>query len=98
MFEVTGPDNQKFELRTGKDGTIISGVLKQGTYTVREIQAPTGYQLNGDTFTLEVTPKGGALKTITNKRIKINISGEKHGMMPMIKMETSFKIRVNLLE
>ena len=99
VFEVTGPDNQKFELRTGKDGTIISGVLKQGTYTVREIQAPTGYQLNGDTFTLEVTPKGGALKTITNKRIKINISGEKtwddtndqDGKRPS-------KIRVNLLD
>lgn len=99
VFEVTGPDGQKFELKTGADGTIISDTLKQGTYTVKEIQAPTGYQLNGDTFTLEVTPKGGALKTITNKRIKINISGEKtwddandqDGKRPS-------KIRVNLLD
>ncbi|WP_343013443.1 Cna B-type domain-containing protein, partial [Gemella morbillorum] len=77
VFEVTGPDNQKFELRTGADGTIVSNVLRQGIYKVREIIAPQGYVLGGEEYTLEVTPAGGAIKKITNKKNKINISGTK---------------------
>ena len=77
VFEVTGPNNQKFELRTGADGTIVSNVLRQGTYKVREITPPQGYVLGEEEYTLEVTPAGGAIKKITNKKIKINISGTK---------------------
>ena len=77
VFEVTGPDNQKFELRTGADGTIVSNVLRQGTYKVREIIAPQGYVLGEEEYTLKVTPAGGAIQKITNKKNKINISGTK---------------------
>ena len=77
VFEVTGPNNQKFELRTGADGTIVSNVLRQGTYKVREITPPQGYVLGGEEYTLEVTPAGGAIKQITNKKIKTNIFGTK---------------------
>ena len=77
VFEVTGPNNQKFELRTGADGTIVSNVLRQGTYKVREITPPQGYVLGEEEYTLEVTPAGGAIKKITNKKNKINISGTK---------------------
>ena len=77
VFEVTAPNGSKFELKTGADGTVTSNSLTSGTYEVREKTPPTGYLLNEKEFTLEVSPKGGAIKTITNKRIKVNISGKK---------------------
>ena len=77
VFEVTGPNGQKFELKTGADGTVVSGTLTQGTYKVKEKEAPKGYVLGKEEYTLNVTPAGGAIQKITNKRIKINISGKK---------------------
>ncbi|WP_455938032.1 Cna B-type domain-containing protein [Gemella morbillorum] len=77
VFEVTAPDGHKFELKTGADGTIISEKLTQGTYKVKEKVAPKGYVLDETEYTLNVTPAGGAIQKITNKRIKININGEK---------------------
>ena len=36
VFTVTKPDGTTFELTTGADGTVASGVLVQGTYKVKE--------------------------------------------------------------
>ena len=77
VFEVTTPDGNTFNLTTGADGTVTSGVLKQGTYKVKEVKAPTGYELNEDTFTLEVTPTGGALQTVKDTPIKRSIKVDK---------------------
>uniref|UniRef100_UPI000A668C45 Ig-like domain-containing protein n=1 Tax=Eggerthia catenaformis TaxID=31973 RepID=UPI000A668C45 len=77
IFEVTAPDGHKFELKTGADGTVISEKLTQGAYKVKEKKAPKGYELGTEEYTLNVTPSGGAIKKITNKRIKINICGKK---------------------
>ena len=41
----------------------ITGELPTGTYTLKEIKAPTGYTLSSNTYTLQIT-KTGALKTI----------------------------------
>lgn len=41
----------------------ITGKLPTGTYTLKEIKAPTGYTLSNNTYTLQIT-KTGALKTI----------------------------------
>ena len=51
--------------------------MTQGTYKVKEKEAPKGYVLGKEEYTLNVTPAGGAIQKITNKRIKINISGKK---------------------
>ncbi|EFV00591.1 putative collagen adhesin [Pseudoramibacter alactolyticus ATCC 23263] len=77
VFTVTAPDGSTFDLTTGADGTVTSGVLKQGSYKVKEKTPPVGYKLNGQEFTLKVTPTGGALQTITDKKKNIEISGEK---------------------
>lgn len=77
IFEVTGPDGKKFELKTGADGTVISERLVQGSYKVKEKKAPKGYELGGEEYVLTVTATGGAIKKITNKKIKIDVSGEK---------------------
>ena len=41
----------------------ITGKLPTGTYTLKEIKAPTGYTLSSNNYTLQIT-KTGALKTI----------------------------------
>ena len=41
----------------------ITGELPTGTYTLKEIKAPTGYTLSSNTYTLQIT-KTGALKTV----------------------------------
>ncbi|SEA34047.1 Cna protein B-type domain-containing protein, partial [Lachnospiraceae bacterium NK3A20] len=74
VFEVTRPDGSTFELTTGADGTVTSGSLTSGTYRVKEKVAPVGYELNEEEFELQVTPDGGAVKTITDKKLQINIS------------------------
>lgn len=74
VFEVTRPDGTTFELTTGADGTVTSGSLTAGTYKVKEKTAPIGYELNTEEFTLQVSPDGGAVKTITDKKILISVS------------------------
>lgn len=77
VFTVTKPDGSTFELTTGEDGTVVSGVLEQGAYKVKEKKAPAGYELNGQEFTLNVTPAGGAIQTVTDKKMSVEVSVEK---------------------
>ena len=73
VFTVTKPDGSTFELTTGADGSVVSNVLPQGNYKVKEKTAPKGYELGTDEHTLQVTPTGGAIQTITNKPIKTSV-------------------------
>ena len=73
VFTVTKPDGSTFELTTGADGSVVSNVLPQGNYKVKEKTAPKGYELGTDEYTLQVTPTGGAIQTITNKPIKTSV-------------------------
>lgn len=41
----------------------VKGIIPEGTYTLKEIKAPTGYTLSNNTYTLQIT-KTGALKTV----------------------------------
>ena len=82
VFTVAAPDGSTFELTTGADGTVTSGVLTQGTYKVKEKTPPDGYELNGNEYTLEVTPTGGALKTICDRPIKTSASVTKRWVGP----------------
>ncbi|HEY9575747.1 MAG TPA: Cna B-type domain-containing protein [Lachnospiraceae bacterium] len=77
VFTVTRPDGSTFELTTGPDGTVTSGVLTQGTYKVKEKTAPSGYELNEEEYTLQVTSSGGALQTIKDEPIKASVKVNK---------------------
>ncbi|MEE8717181.1 MAG: Cna B-type domain-containing protein [Coriobacteriales bacterium] len=72
-FLVTGPDGSSFELTTGADGTVTSGYLVQGSYTVVETTAPIGYDPSGQTYTLEVTSSGGAVLTVEDTRQTVSV-------------------------
>ena len=73
IFTVTKPDGSTFELTTGADGSVVSNVLPQGSYKVKEKTAPKGYELGTDEYILQVTPTGSAIQTITNKSIKTSV-------------------------
>ena len=73
-FLVTAPNGSTFELTTGDDGTVTSGLLTEGTYTVKETSAPVGYELNDTVYTLEVTSSGGALLTVKDTPITKSVS------------------------
>ena len=73
VFTVTKPDGSTFELTTGADGSAVSSALPQGSYKVKEKIAPKGYELGADEYTLQVTPAGSAIQTITNKPIKTSV-------------------------
>ena len=45
------------------ESSRITGKLPEGTYTLKEIKAPTGYVLSSNTYTLQIT-RTGALKAI----------------------------------
>ena len=82
VFTVTRPNGSTFELTTGADGTVTSDSLEQGTYKVKEETAPNGYGLNDEEYTLEVTPTGGALLTITDKPVKTTVKVNKKWVGP----------------
>ncbi len=63
----------------GNDGYVYSGILKTGTYYLKETQAPVGYYLNPDTIKVVITAGGSsvknALKIDTRKTSDIKRSG-----------------------
>lgn len=74
VFTVTSPDGSTFDLTTGADGTVTSGALRQGTYTVREKIAPAGYELNDQEYTLTVDGTGAAVQTVVDRPIRTSVT------------------------
>lgn len=63
----------------GNDGYVYSGILRTGTYYLKETQAPAGYYLNPDMIKVVITAGGSsvknALKIDTRKTSDIKRSG-----------------------
>ena len=56
VFEIRNSSNEVVQtVTTNSSGIAVSDLLAIGTYTVKEITAPTGYQLNDSTFTVNIT-------------------------------------------
>ncbi|PDZ06688.1 TQXA domain-containing protein [Bacillus cereus] len=69
VFEVFNSNNGSVgKITTGADGTAELNNLPIGTYTVKEIKAPTGYVLGDKPQTIEVkTGETGAVQIVNNK-------------------------------
>ncbi|MGG3726857.1 VaFE repeat-containing surface-anchored protein [Bacillus wiedmannii] len=69
VFEVFNANNESIgKITTGADGTAELNNLPIGTYTVKEIKAPTGYVLGDKPQTIEVkTGETGAVQIVNNK-------------------------------
>lgn len=70
VFKVTSTTDptKTWTITTGADGTATTEKLPAGTYSVQEITAPDGYQLNTDTYTLTVSATTGVIKTVEDEK------------------------------
>lgn len=79
-FKITPPAGATAKeeiVTTNDDGIAESSIysesdIKKGNYTVTEIEAPEGYELNPTPFEMTVG-QDGAIKTVTNKRSKAKV-------------------------
>ena len=79
-FKITPPAGAtaKEEIVTTNDNGIAESSIysesdiKKGNFTVTEVQAPEGYELNPTPFEMTVG-QDGAIKTVTNKRSKAKV-------------------------
>lgn len=79
-FKITPPAGATAKeeiVTTNDDGIAESSIysesdIKKGNFTVTEIEAPEGYELNPTPFELTVG-QDGAIKTVTNKRSKAKV-------------------------
>ncbi|WP_061413655.1 Cna B-type domain-containing protein, partial [Streptococcus oralis] len=79
-FKVTPPAGATAKeeiVTTNDDGIAESSIysesdIKKGNFTVTEIEAPEGYELNSTPFEMTVG-QDGAIKTVTNKRSKAKV-------------------------
>ena len=70
VFKVTSAtDSSKtWTITTGEDGSATTEKLPAGAYTVQEITAPSGYQLNSNVYNLTVSETSGVIKTIEDEK------------------------------
>ena len=79
-FKITPPAGATAKeeiVTTNDDGIAESSIysesdIKKGNFTVTEIEAPEGYELNSTPFEMTVG-QDGAIKTVTNKRSKAKV-------------------------
>ncbi|WP_317312175.1 SpaA isopeptide-forming pilin-related protein, partial [Clostridium thermobutyricum] len=65
-FNITGPNGFNKIVTTNKNGIAILDNLQWGTYSVKEIKAPQGYNLNDKVQTIQVTSENvGKIQSLT---------------------------------
>lgn len=67
-FVVTHPNGTETTLTTKEDGTVQSGVLSAGVYTIRETVAPVGYMLSRTPIQVQVEYNKPTFVNIPNKK------------------------------
>ena len=81
-FKVTKSDGTSFNLTTSADGTVISDQLMQGRYKVKEINAPEGYELDPNEYSVYVYDDVGGTLTISDKMYKTYVKVSKEWVGP----------------
>jgi hypothetical protein len=72
-FTATDADGNTYTLTTDEDGIATLGDLASGTYTVKEVAAPTNYELNETEYTAEVSSSGVAVLAIADEPVTTSI-------------------------
>ncbi|WP_297517867.1 SpaA isopeptide-forming pilin-related protein, partial [uncultured Clostridium sp.] len=65
IFEITGPNNYKNTVTTIANEKLVVNDLQLGKYTVKEVQAPTGYKLDSKAQIVTITEKNAATLKLT---------------------------------
>ncbi len=73
VFEITGLNGFERKVTTGDNGSISLSGLPWGTYTVKEVKAPQGYELNYKSQTVNINAKNVNLtQGLTFTDIRLN--------------------------
>uniref|UniRef100_UPI00243568FF MSCRAMM family protein n=1 Tax=Clostridium thermobutyricum TaxID=29372 RepID=UPI00243568FF len=71
-FNITGPNRFNKIVTTNKNGFAILDNLQWGTYSIKEIEAPQGYNLNDKVQTIQFTSESvGKIQSLTFKDTQI---------------------------
>ena len=77
-FKITNKKtNETFELVTDEKGEAVSDKLVQGTYEIKEIQAPSGWIKSDEIINVEVKDDVAVIRTVKNRREKTEVSVNK---------------------
>ena len=77
VFQITKPNGQTFKLTTNLKGEALSDELIPGTYKVKEITPPSGYELNPTEKTVVVKSGEPTRVEFDDNPIKIDIKATK---------------------
>ncbi|WP_010304327.1 SpaA isopeptide-forming pilin-related protein [Kurthia senegalensis] len=67
-FKIVGPNDEVYTEVSNAKGEITLANAPIGTYTIQEIVAPEGYELNSKVFTVEVTTDSTTTQVVTNQK------------------------------
>lgn len=70
VFQITSVTNplNTFTLTTDANGEAISDKLGAGQYTIKELIAPDGYELDDQTYTVHVVSDAATIKTVKDTK------------------------------
>ena len=76
-FTLTDEEGRNFTATSDENGEIVFKGLKEGTYTLRETKAPTGYALPVDMeYTLTITAQYNENNILQSFKVRITQNGE----------------------
>lgn len=78
LYEGTSVEQTKLikEYTVGKGGVELTGLQAGKTYTLKETQAPKGYELNSASYTLRVDNAGNITYPLSKALLKLNQNNE----------------------
>lgn len=69
-FELYNSNRSRIAVMvTDSNGVAIASELPKGTYYYKEVQVPTGYEINNNEYSFTVTGSGMVERTVVNNRI-----------------------------
>ena len=86
VFQLTSKTDseKKFEATTDKNGKLLFTGLDAGEYWLKEIKAPTGYQLSEKMYWVTINPSYGSDGKLTQYTVRIGEEGKENGFVNVI--------------
>lgn len=79
VFAVTGEDGFSREVTTGRDGRVCIDDIRPGRYTVKEVEAPYGYELSTKEYPVDIGEDASKAEleynlNVVNKRVPSSLT------------------------
>lgn len=71
---ISAADGKEYTITTNANGEAVTEKLSAGTYTIQEVKAPFGFQLNSDKITVTVKDGDAVIQTVKDVPVKTSVS------------------------